>query len=278
MNDSDNDTARALLCAVENNDEKTVRQLLQDGKVHVDEHPRPDELWEFADVAVQLQGGFMMDRNDPLPACTPLIHAAGAGYLSIVRCLVEHGANVNAYTVLGLNAMIHALFGDHVDVVRYLVEHAGVDTTTCAHRFTESLSTMAVRAGSIRVLRYLVEEAGLDVNTDTNARDETALMIAAQKNRLDAAQYLAYVAKADVLRCNRHGFMAFEMCTQLEKKENKAVYDFLVDVMYGRDVIRALLFASTSSSDECSARRSFFDHRLYDKNMMRVIQGFVALC
>jgi ankyrin repeat protein len=69
---------------------------------------------------------------------SPLSHAAGAGYLHIVRLLLEHGAEPNTPEESAPDglALFEACRGNHLDVARLLLEHganpnAGVDSSGC---------------------------------------------------------------------------------------------------------------------------------------------------
>ncbi len=54
---------------------------------------------------------------------TPLMHAAQAGAVNIVRALIEKGANLNAQDQNGNTALMHASGASpHADVVRILIE------------------------------------------------------------------------------------------------------------------------------------------------------------
>lgn len=46
---------------------------------------------------------------------------------NVVKCLVQHGANVNSVSDSGSSAVRSACFMTHVDIVKYLVEEAHAD-------------------------------------------------------------------------------------------------------------------------------------------------------
>src|SRR2546421_4462753 len=54
---------------------------------------------------------------------TPLIEAAINDHLSVVKFLVERGADVNKVDADGSSALLAAAFGGHLPIVEYLIEH-----------------------------------------------------------------------------------------------------------------------------------------------------------
>lgn len=54
--------------------------------------------------------------------CTPLMEAASAGHLDIVRLLIAHGADVNAQSTSGNTPLMYACAGGHEDAVETLLE------------------------------------------------------------------------------------------------------------------------------------------------------------
>ena len=56
-------------------------------------------------------------KND----CTPLIEAASAGHVDIIRLLISHNADVNAQSSTGNTPLMYACAGGHVDAVKELL-------------------------------------------------------------------------------------------------------------------------------------------------------------
>lgn len=55
--------------------------------------------------------------------CTPLMEAASAGHLEIVKLLLSHNADVNAHCATGNTPLMFACAGGHVEVVKELLKH-----------------------------------------------------------------------------------------------------------------------------------------------------------
>lgn len=54
---------------------------------------------------------------------TPLMEAASAGHLEIVRLLISHNADVNAHSSTGNTPLMFACTGGHLEVVKELLGH-----------------------------------------------------------------------------------------------------------------------------------------------------------
>ncbi|MGV8081931.1 MAG: ankyrin repeat domain-containing protein [Syntrophales bacterium] len=69
-----------------------------------------------------------IDDVEPEKGFTPLLIAATRGNTSMVRFLLEHGANPNIRNVDGMTALHNAVFEKHIEIVKLLLEY-GADTT-----------------------------------------------------------------------------------------------------------------------------------------------------
>lgn len=52
--------------------------------------------------------------------CTPLMEAASAGHVEIVRLLLQHKAEINAQSSSGNTPLMYACGGGHLEVVKVL--------------------------------------------------------------------------------------------------------------------------------------------------------------
>lgn len=57
-------------------------------------------------------------KND----CTPLMEAASAGHVDIIKLLLQHKADVNAQSSTGNTPLMYACAGGHVEAVKELLE------------------------------------------------------------------------------------------------------------------------------------------------------------
>lgn len=60
---------------------------------------------------------------------TPLLHAAGKGYLEIVQLLLQNNANFKAENKIGVTALQAAIAGQHETVVQMVMEKEDHGTT-----------------------------------------------------------------------------------------------------------------------------------------------------
>ncbi|CAG9987083.1 unnamed protein product [Clonostachys byssicola] len=83
--------------ATEKASERTIRGLLSDATL----------LRNFMRSNAHVEDGAKIDAKDIVDEATPLMLAAGLGHLEIVKFLVEHGADINAYDSNG-DRVFHA--------------------------------------------------------------------------------------------------------------------------------------------------------------------------
>lgn len=97
---------------------------------------------------------------------TVLWAAAAINHFSIVKRLIEHGAQVNHRTNTNSTAVRCACYSGNIEMARYLVEHgADIHITKNNHETNLSLS---VYCKHLHVSTYLVDELGCDVNECDN--------------------------------------------------------------------------------------------------------------
>lgn len=144
--------------------------------------------------------------------CTPLMEAASAGHVDIVRLLIAHGADVNAQSTsgriecvyteltsppyrskliprrcLGNTPLMYGCAGGHEEVVRVLLE-AGANVED--HNENGHTPLMeAASAGHVPVAKILLEH-GAGINTHSNEFKESALTLACYKGHLDMVRFL----------------------------------------------------------------------------------------
>lgn len=121
--------SRKLIAAYADNDINTVRRLLGDGSNTINEGTDDGEsllslacsagYYELAQVllAMSAQVEDRGQKND----CTPLMEAASAGHVDIIKLLIDHNADVNAQSSTGNTPLMYACAGGHVRAVKQLL-------------------------------------------------------------------------------------------------------------------------------------------------------------
>ncbi|KAJ4860213.1 ankyrin repeats (3 copies) domain-containing protein [Trichoderma breve] len=238
MNDDARD--RLFLTAVSRGRLDIVRYLVAAG-ANVNPDTRHCSLlsWSYPRRAVFVrQNGLVrfgrsIEEAKNFPLCgrehsPPLAVAASNGYLEIVRCLVEAGADVNPYTHHRgdsiakdsrcirphYSPLAAAVSEGHLDIVRYLVAagaNVNPDTRHCraaegssiCHREHSSPLAVAASKGYLEIVRCLVE-AGAYVNPYNSTMKYaictrprySPLAAAIKSNKSEVAQFLSSIGAA----------------------------------------------------------------------------------
>lgn len=143
---------------------------------------------DLATVKEIIKNGGKVDKKD-IAGQTPLMYAAEAGGLEMVKYLVEMGADVDAASgIKGRGTpLIYAASTNQIEVVKYLLENnADINATTKSQN--ETALIWAVAAGSTTVVRILVER-GADQKI-TNKKGDNVIDIAKSLNRKDILELL----------------------------------------------------------------------------------------
>ena len=116
---------------------------------------------------------------------TPLIAAAGAGQVGVVRLLTDAGARVNEPDEHQLTALMHAAHHGHADVVRQLITSGA---TVDPRSGKLSALILAAESGREAVIKVLVHRGAKIDHAD--AGGSTALIGAARGNNASTVQLL----------------------------------------------------------------------------------------
>ena len=181
LDDQGIDVSRAreiyLLKAIDAGDELEVRRLIESGVspdiVHPGGTDAPALIWamyarrpNIAMTLLELGAGISGTDNRQE---TPLIKAAGRGYLELVDALLDRGANAGAVDRLGTDALTMAASSGHFEVVDALLDRARKQLPADA---LNSALVYSASGGHSEIICLLLSQ-GAD-QTWTNALERTA--------------------------------------------------------------------------------------------------------
>ena len=133
---------------------------------------------------LEQRGLYEVPDDHSVHCVTPLWCAAVSGKLAVIKCLVEHGANVNAISDTGSTPVRSACFMTHLDIVSYLVEN-GADILRPNYNGGTCLINSVQ---SVQLCLYLLQH-GASVNT-RDIQNKTALHYAIQEHRFETTKLL----------------------------------------------------------------------------------------
>lgn len=157
---------------------------------------------------------------------TLLFDACEQGNKKMVKFLVEHGANVNITNNLNKNPLDVAFDNKHENIMKYLMKHGGQ-----FYNETNELLFLACQYGNEEMLKSLTEN-----NADIGAKNwqgYTPLRIAYENNKVNIVKYLVKECNADInevgsdgntllfLACLDNNFKFIECFTELGADVNK---------------------------------------------------------
>ena len=120
---------------------------------------------------------------------TPLFAAVAGGYLDIMNCLVENGANVNARTYHNCTPLIRASALGDIDAVTYLMDHGANVNLQDKDGETALHYAIRFRRNSYNDVLSCLIKHGADVNARSND-DVTPLLLATVHEDLCAVTFL----------------------------------------------------------------------------------------
>lgn len=201
-------------------------------------HWSPDDNFEMVNFLLDNgadPNGILDDKESLLP----LQLAAREGRKSVVRALLEHGADVDRQNDEGWTALHEAAKMGIDEVVRFLVDDYNADTNKKLINGSVALH-LAAQANHIRCVQALLDR-GQNVNV-TNSDGRTALHIAADNGCVEIVQFLLERDADVTIQDSRAGMTAMDI----------AEFNLSPDVMRSngaKEIIKALgSFASSIRS------------------------------
>ncbi|XP_041362073.1 protein fem-1 homolog B-like [Gigantopelta aegis] len=166
--EEDGQTTTPLIIAARNGEEKVIQVLLSNFSVDIE------------------QTGTVKFDGYVIEGATALWCASGAGHFNVVKCLIEHGADVNHPTLTNSTPLRAACFDGRLDIVRYLVEHKS--DLTIANKYNNTCLMISCYKGHRDVVAYLLEKgASPDCRAHCGA---TALHFSAECGHLSIVRLL----------------------------------------------------------------------------------------
>ncbi|XP_052798486.1 ankyrin-1-like [Mya arenaria] len=119
-----------LLLATHSGDTEMMKLLLSHGAkvsgdtIYVAMHTkRKNESENVLDTIVDFKGIDINDKGNSVNGNYPLIVAASKGFVSAVKCLLEHGADTKVKNDKKLTALHRAVIHKHTDIIQLLIDH-----------------------------------------------------------------------------------------------------------------------------------------------------------
>lgn len=170
--------------------------------------------------------------------------AAGAGHMSIVKLLVQHGANVNHQTQTDSTPLRAACFEGRLDVVEYLVAHGG--DLNIANAFNNSCLMIASFKGHTSVVEFLLKNGAL-VNERAMCQ-ATALHYASEMGHYEICRIL--LEYGATLELNEYGMTPAIYAAEKTRESVVELFCAWSDLITKEDKINALELIGASFAND----------------------------
>ncbi|PVD19715.1 hypothetical protein C0Q70_20206 [Pomacea canaliculata] len=201
--EEDGQRTTPLIIASRNGEEKVVQVLLSNFSVNIE------------------QSGVVKFDGYVIEGATALWCAAGAGHFGVVKCLIEHGADVNHPTQTNSTPLRAACFDGRLDIVRYLIDHHA--DLTIANKYNNTCLMISCYKGHKEVVTYLLEKGA---NPDCKAHcGATALHFSSECGHVEIVKELIRFG-ASMLK-NDHNMTPLTIAAECGKEE---VVEYLISL------------------------------------------------
>lgn len=234
--EEDGQKTTPLIIAARNGEEKVVQVLLTNFNVNIE------------------QSGTVKFDGYVIEGATALWCAAGAGHFGVVRCLVEHGANVNHPTITNSTPLRAACFDGRLDIVRYLIEHNA--DLKIANKYNNTCLMISCYKGHREVVRYLLEKGA---NPDCKAHcGATALHFSAECGHLEIVKEL--IRFGGTMLKNDHNMTPLTIAAECGKEDVVEYFITLPDITQEEkiDALELLGASYANVKENYNMARAFF--------------------
>ncbi|KAL8606921.1 hypothetical protein ACOMHN_048717 [Nucella lapillus] len=224
--EADGQKTTPLIIAARNGEEKVVQVLLTNFNVNIE------------------QSGVVKFDGYVIEGATALWCAAGAGHFNVVRCLVEHGADVNHSTVTNSTPLRAACFDGRLDIVRFLVDnHADL---TIANKYNNTCLMISCYKGHREVVTFLLEK-GADPDCKAHC-GATALHFSAECGHLDIVKEL--INFNGKMLTNDHNMTPLTIAAECGKEDVVEYFITLPNITQGEKIDALELLGASYANDK----------------------------
>ena len=224
--EADGQKTTPLIIAARNGEEKVVQVLLTNFNVNIE------------------QTGVVKFDGYVIEGATALWCAAGAGHFHVVRCLVEHGADVNHPTLTNSTPLRAACFDGRLDIVQFLVERNA--DLSIANKYNNTCLMISCYKGHKEVVTYLLQK-GADPNCKAHC-GATALHFSAECGHLEIVKELIRFGAA--MLKNDHNMTPLTIAAECGKEDVVEYFITLPDITQGEKIDALELLGASYANDK----------------------------
>jgi uncharacterized protein len=130
-------------------------------------------------VILLLKNNAQVNQANEILGITPLMQAIQANDISIVKIVLNAGANIDQQSFFGATALMMAAKSGNEKIINLLLEH-GADINYSRGRYGETPLKCAISGGRNNIVKLLLDVGIKNIN-HRESNGETALMVAAEE-------------------------------------------------------------------------------------------------